>query len=238
MHDDTGREPVAVDLDAVWVGVAAEVWSTPPGRAERLATRLLHSPGLARALVTTPSLVVSWLLASVAVLAIGVLATQASHEPWVGLLAPALAGVGVAYAYGPGVDPAFELSQTMAISNRMVLLVRVLAVFGFNALLGLVASVLSADAVGLTLGWLVPMTTIAALALAVATFSRSANTGLAAGLGVWSIIVLGSAYGMDNVAAAVESGALLPVYAIATVALAGVAVYGSSGRRMGGMQWW
>ena len=46
-----------VDLDRVWLGVAAEVWRRRPGRIERSATRVLRSPGLARALLTTPSLV-------------------------------------------------------------------------------------------------------------------------------------------------------------------------------------
>ena len=43
-----------VDLDRVWANVAAEVWRRRPGRLERTAARLLRSPGLARALLTTP----------------------------------------------------------------------------------------------------------------------------------------------------------------------------------------
>ena len=52
--------PGGVDLDRVWLGVAAEVWRRRPGWLERLAGRLLRSPGLARALVTTPSLLLGW----------------------------------------------------------------------------------------------------------------------------------------------------------------------------------
>ncbi len=48
------------------------------------------------------------------------------------LLAPGVAASGIAYAYGPGIDPAWELSQSMAVGDRMVLLVRVLAVFALN----------------------------------------------------------------------------------------------------------
>ena len=57
----------------------------------------------------------------------------------------------------------------MAISDRMVLLVRALAVFGLNAALGLAASAASGAAAAVTFGWLVPMTAICALALATAT---------------------------------------------------------------------
>ena len=48
--------PDDVDLDRVWTNVAAEVWRRHPGRLERTAAKLLRSPGLARALLTTPSL--------------------------------------------------------------------------------------------------------------------------------------------------------------------------------------
>ena len=57
--------PGDVDLDRVWTSVAAEVWRRRPGPLERLAARLLRSPGLARALVTTPSLLLGWVIASV-----------------------------------------------------------------------------------------------------------------------------------------------------------------------------
>ncbi|MDQ2829628.1 MAG: hypothetical protein M3Y74_11330, partial [Chloroflexota bacterium] len=180
-----------VDLERVWLSVAATVWTRRPGIVERLAARLLGSPGLARALVTTPSLLLSWLLASAIILAIGVLVTRGTGLPWVPLLAPALAGAGIAYAYGPGIDPAFELSQSMAISDRLVLLVRALAVFGLNAVLGGIASLVTSGAAGLTFDWLLPMTMVSALALAAATSARNANVGVAAALAAWALIVLG-----------------------------------------------
>lgn len=237
-NDHPNKPPeLDIDLNKVWLGVASEVWATQPGHLERLATYLLRSPGLARALVTTPSLVLSWICASAVVLAVGILATSSTDVAWVPLLAPALAGVGIAYAYGPGVDPAFELSQTMAISDRMVLLVRVLAVFGVNAILGIVASLVSAPAVGLTLLWLLPMTTVSALGLAAATLARSANVGVAAALSGWALVVLGGAYGERNILAAVERDGLIPLYLVVTVVCVGLALYATSGERSGGVQW-
>ncbi|HEY7174186.1 MAG TPA: hypothetical protein VH442_04655, partial [Micromonosporaceae bacterium] len=162
----SGRAPVDVDLDRVWLGVAAEVWRRPVGRLERTVGRILRSPGLARALVTTPSLLVPWLIASVVVFAVGTAVTAGTGEPLVALLAPAVAAVGIAYAYGPGVDPAWELSMSMAVSDRMVLLVRALAVFVVDGAFGLVASSVSGLAVGITFDWLVPMAAVSALALA------------------------------------------------------------------------
>jgi hypothetical protein len=237
-----GRTDLDVDLGRVWTGVAATVWAEPVGPVERLAGRLLRSPGLARALVTTPSLVLSWVVASAAVLAAGVLATHGTGTPWVALLAPALAGIGVAYAYGPGVDPAFELGRTMPVSDRMILLVRCLAVCGTDAGLGLVASLVAGQALGLTLGWLLPMTAVSALALAGATLARSANVGVVAALAGWAIVILGGAARAGNLralgaAVELEPGILVPAYGLATVLGLALALWATSGRRMEGVQW-
>lgn len=226
-----GLERLDVDLERVWLGVAAQVWASPVGWIERLAGRLLGSPGLARALVTTPALLLSWIMASAAVLGVGVLVTRVAGAPMVALLAPALAGAGIAYAYGPGIDPAFELSQSMAVPDRMVLLVRAVAVCGLNAALGLVATLLAAGAVTLTFGWLLPMAAVAALALAAATLARSANVGVVIALAGWCIVVLAAAVGTGDLAAAVQQASLAPGYAAGTVICAGLALYATGSRR-------
>jgi hypothetical protein len=211
---DTG--PPDVDLGRVWLGVAAQVWRREPGRLERAAGRLLRSPGLARALVTTPSLLMGWLIATAVVLAAGLCAALATGTPYVALVAPAVAGAGIAYAYGPGIDPAWELSQSMAVSDRMVLLVRALAVFGLNAGLGLAASAASGTAAAVTFGWLVPMTAVSALALASATVARSANVGVMTGLAAWLVTVLsGRAATGQFTAALTDSVLVLPYLAVA-----------------------
>jgi hypothetical protein len=222
--------PDDVDLSRVWISVAAQVWRREPGWLERTAGRLLRSPGLARALLTTPSLLLPWLLASVAVLAAGAAATTDSGQPLVALLAPAVAAAAIAYSYGPGIDPAWELACSMAVSDRMVLLVRALAVFAVNAALGLAASAVSVvlpsgAAAAVTFGWLVPMTAVCAFALAVATVARSANAGAAAGVGAWLIIVLSGRVASGHFAAAVTDTVLfLPYLAIGAVCAA-VALY-------------
>ncbi len=214
-----------VDLGRVWAGVAAQVWRRHPGRLERLTGRLLRSPGLARALLTTPSLLLPWLIASVVVFVAGAAATAGSGRPLVALVAPAVAAVSIAYAYGPGIDPAWELSLSMAVSDRMVLLVRVLAVFAVNAALGLAASAASATAAGITFGWLVPMTAVAALALAAATLARSANAGMAAGVSGWVMTVLAGQTASGRITAAVSDSALLLPYLVFAAGCAAVVLY-------------
>jgi hypothetical protein len=216
---------VVTERTAAQPGLATVVWRRQPGQVERAAARLLHSPGLARALVTTPSLLLPWLIASAVVLAAGAAATLGTRQPWVGLLAPVVAAAGIAYAYGPGIDPAWELSRSMAVSDRLVLLVRALAVFALDAGLGLAASAASGAAVGITFGWLVPMTALCALALAVATVARSANAGVAAGVAGWSLIVLSEKAATGRFAGAVSDSALmLPYLAVAVICVA-VALY-------------
>ena len=215
--------PADVDLDRVWTGVATQGWRRDPGRVERLAGRLLRSPGLARALVATPSLLLAWIIATVVVLFAGAGATLATGTPYVALLAPAVSAAGIAYAYGPGIDPAWELSRSMAVSDRMVLLVRALAVFGLNAALGLAASALSGAAAALTFGWLIPMTAACALALAVATVTRLAIVGVAAGVAGWMIAVLSGAAASGQLTTAVTSSALILPY-LAFAACCGVVV--------------
>jgi len=187
--------PDDVDLDRVWTNVAAEVWRRHPGRLERTAAKLLRSPGLARALLTTPSLLLPWLIASTLVLAVGALAQVGANQPLVGLLAPAVAAVGIAYAYGPGIDPAWELACSCAVSDRLVLLTRSVAVFAVNAMLGLAATAVTlgtraeTHTAQLTFGWLLPMTAVCALTLAIAVAFRSAVVGAGAGVAAWLIVV-------------------------------------------------
>jgi len=220
-----GYGPADVDLDRVWTGVAAQVWLRRPGRIERLAARLLRSPGLARALVVTPSLLIGWVIATAVVLLAGMAATLGTHTPYVALFDPAVAAAGIAYAYGPGIDRAWELSQSMAVSDRMVLLARALAVFGLNAVLGLLASAASGAAVAVTFGWLVPMTAVCALALAAATLARSANVGVAAGISGWVITVLAGKAIAGQLTAAVASPSLVLPYLLFTACCGALVLY-------------
>jgi hypothetical protein len=245
--DLSGIDLSGIDLRRVWTGVAAEVWRRHPGRVERLATRLLRSPGLARALLTTPSLLLPWLISTVVVFVVGGAVTWAG-EPLVWLIAPVIAAIGIAYAYGPGVDPAWELACSTAVSDRMVLLVRSVAVFTVNAFLGLAVSVASywligpgahgatgraaAQAVAVTVAWLLPMTAVCAFTLAVAVATRSANTGAVAGVVAWctTVLVTRAITSGELTAAVTNSVTYLPYLAVAACAAA-VIGYGTRTQR-------
>ena len=235
--NDPGRLPPAldspdgVDLDRVWAGVAAQVWRRHPGWTERTAARLLRSPGLARALVTTPSLLMPWLISTVVAFGVGALVSIGPGQPLVWLIAPGVAAVGIAFAYGPGTDPAWELSLSCAVPDRMVLFARGAAVFAVNAALGLLASTVSGAAAALTFGWLVPMTAVSALALAVSVTARSASVGAGAGVAAWTITVLASQTASGQAtAAATNMHVYLPYLAVA-VCCAAVVGYATRPQR-------
>jgi hypothetical protein len=214
-----------IDLDRVWTGVAAEVWRRHPGWPERIAARLLRSPGLARALLTTPSLLLPWLIATAVIFGTGAAIQAGSGTPLAWLLAPAVAAVGIAYAYGPGLDPAWELVVSSAVSNRMIVLTRAVAVFAVNAAFGLMASALSAGAARLTFAWLIPMAAICALTLAVAVAIGNAAAGAAAGVVAWGVIVLVKTTGGGGYGGAVTDSALYLPYLAAAACCAAVVFY-------------
>lgn len=231
---DNSKES-GVDLGRVWTAVAAQVWRRRPGPVERVAARLLRSAALARALVITPSLLLPWLISTAVVFGLGGVVNVAGGKPLTWLLAPGLAAIGIAYAYGPGVDPAWELACSMPVSDRMVLLVRAVAVFAVNALLGIAASLAtysaavsrlapehaSSAAATITVGWLLPMTAVCAVALAVAVAARSANAGAGAGVAAWAATVLGSGAFTGQFSSAVtNTSAYLPYLAVAACAVA------------------
>lgn len=214
------------DLAAVWANVAASVWPDRRGWFERAAGTLLRSPALARSLVTTPSLVLPWLLASSSVLVIGMVVSIYVRTPLVALFAPALAGVAIAFAYGPGTDPAAEIAATLPVSDRVVLLVRSIAVFGSHAAMGVLAGLVVPAATGITWLWLVPMTAVCALSLAATTLSGSAAVGTTIGLAAWSTTLLGSdlTTGIGITAAIVAHPLTLAYVAVAVLSAAVVLI--------------
>lgn len=171
------------------------------------------------------------LVSTVVVLGAGALVRLGPGQPAVWLLAPAIAAVGIAYAYGPGIDPAWELGYSMPVSERMVLLARAVTVFAVNAALGLAASAASGAAASLTFGWLLPMTAICGLTLAVAVAARSANVGAATGLAAWVITVLANRTASGQLTATVTNAETYLPYLAAAACAAAVIAYATRPQR-------
>ncbi len=108
------------------------------------------------------------------------------------LLAPVVAAMGIATLYSP-TDGVWELERTTAVPPRLLLLARLLLVFGFDlalAVLGSLALALFTPQAGLWLlvsTWLAPMTFLAALAFLITVIAGAVEMGMLVSLGLWTL---------------------------------------------------
>lgn len=134
--------------------------------------------------------------ASTLVFALGVLVTLMTTAPEHGALpfvlaAPVVAAVGIAFIYGPAVDPALEIELAVPTPPRLILLARLALVFGFDLALGLAASALLAlirpgiSLWPLVAAWLAPMAFLSALSLLLSVLTADPGAGALVSLGLW-----------------------------------------------------
>lgn len=139
-------------------------------------------------------------MATFLVMVLGMLVTLTTYQatasgdtlPFV-MFAPLIAALGVAFLYGEDVEQAFELEFATPTSPRLLLLARMTLVFGFNLLLGLLASVVMAvthtdvSLWPLIASWLAPMAFLSMLAFLLSVLAREPLLGAIVALGVWAV---------------------------------------------------
>jgi hypothetical protein len=164
------------------------------GVVERLLVRLGVADHTARLLAATPALRGSWLLAVAATLAFAVVAAWVTRGPDAALgflcVAPLLPLAGIAVAYGPGIDPTYEIGLAAPLRSFRLLLLRAATVLGASALLAAAAS-LTLPRVGWgAAGWLLPSLGLTAVSLALATTVEPLRAiGVTAGAWVVAVAV-------------------------------------------------
>ena len=110
------------------------------------------------------------------------------------LAAPIVAAAGIALIYGPENDPASELECATPISPALILLARLVLVYGYNLALALATSVLLWLLPGqvalwpLILSWLAPMLFLSALGLALSVF-WSSQAAIIVAFSAWGLHV-------------------------------------------------
>ncbi|MEU4148215.1 zf-HC2 domain-containing protein [Streptomyces parvulus] len=147
-------------LDAGWERLDAELDAPRPGWFEGLLVRCGVGDGTARLLAATPVLRRSWFGAVAAVLVTTFLvafSAGAVERPALFLaLAPLLPLAGVAVAYGPVLDPTYEMAVVAPVHGFRLLMIRTVAVLVVALGVNGVAS-LAMPGYGLTaLAWLLP----------------------------------------------------------------------------------
>ncbi|WP_249998968.1 hypothetical protein [Actinoplanes sp. M2I2] len=152
-----------------WERLEDELHAPQPGRVERALGRAGMSEHTARLLMATRTLSRPWLLSAAVMLLLTVLVAQASESSSMPLLflavAPLLPLLGVAFSFGPGVDPTYELTLVAPISTFRLLLLRTAAVTATTTALSLVATVAVPGAGLVAIGWLLPSLALITLSL-------------------------------------------------------------------------
>ena len=211
-------------LDRVWAELEELVDAPIPGVVERLLLRLGVSDHLARLLAATPSLTVSWLVAVAAALAF---AAAGAHWSERGVLlflalAPLLPLAGVGAAYGPGLDPTYEIGVAAPIRSFRLLLVRSTAVLVTTTALAALAALALPGFDWRVAAWLLPALGLTVASLALLTYvSPLAAFGSLAFL--WIALVTMSAVAADDNFAAFRAPAqtaFLVLTAVAAVVVA------------------
>jgi hypothetical protein len=209
-------------LDAVWSDVVDRIDRPRVGVAERVLVALGVAPHLARLLAATPALTGSWVAAVAGVLLFGVLAAHLAEGGVSAFLAlaPLIPLAGIATAYGPGVDPAYEVAAAAPMPSIRLLLLRALAVLASSCALVGVAS-LALPVGWAAAAWLLPALALSlgALALGSVVDPLRASVGVAA---AWATGVLAVTLGPGSADVLLTPGAQLAAGGLA--AIAGVAV--------------
>ena len=163
------------ELEALWTDVIDAVDRPRPVLVERFLGWVGVRTHVARLLAATPSLRLSWLAGLVFTLAAAVVisfgASERGDMPVVFLvIAPLIPLLGIAAAYGPGVDPAFEVSRATVYPSVRLFLYRSLAVLVTSIALTMVASVFVPLGGWDAALWLLPALAATAATLALSTW--------------------------------------------------------------------
>lgn len=161
-------------LDTLWASIADAADAPRVGPVERLLILLRVSPSTARLLSATPSLQLSWFAGVAISLALAVVTAHSAADTdvamfWFLLAAPLLPIGGVAFAFGPAVEPAYEIGVATPMHGFRLLLVRTTAVL--VATLGLLAAASVALPAGgwRAAAWLVPALALTTITLVLST---------------------------------------------------------------------
>lgn len=203
-HVDTAR------LDTVWSEVLERVEQPPRPLLERMLCAVGMGEPTARLVASAPSLRGAWVAGMTVVLALALLAAYVDpHGVAVYLaLTPLLPMAGVALAYGPAADPAFEIASATPYSQVRLLALRTAFVVSTTMVPATVAGLLLPGSPLIAVAWLVP-----ALALTVGTVALSTRVAphvAAAGLAVlWLGVSLRALTPRHDPLLAVSPGVLL-----------------------------
>ncbi len=182
-------------LAATWQAMEHVLDAPRRGPVERLLLGLGISEHLARLLACTPALRLSWLGATSLALAFAVLASHAGHGDgrmlMFLLVAPLLPLAGVAVAFAPGIDPAYEMALAAPMASFRLLLARSAAVLASTTVMAGAAALALPDVGWPVAAWILPALGLSATSLALSSFAPPLPAASAVAA-LWVLGVLGS----------------------------------------------
>ncbi len=182
-----------VDQRAVWDAVLERVDQPRRSITERLLGALHVRADTAKLLATTPALRLAWLTAVVFVAILASVAARIEGDgPWLLLvIAPLLPLAGVATAYGPTMDPTYEIGVAAPTSGLRLVLLRTLAVIATTTPPLAIAALVTPAGGWAAFGWVLPSLALVAMTLALSTVTSPERAAAIVGSG-WlvSLIVL------------------------------------------------
>lgn len=205
-------------LQLVWSRIREQAQSPAPSLVERLLTRLGVPEPDALLVAAAPSLRASWLFGLAVTL--GFVGLGAAYGGSRGLtffllVAPLVPVAGVAFAYGPDVDPSYEVGVAVPYSAARLLLLRTVAVLLTSLPLVLAAALMVPALSWTEVTWLLPALAFTAVLLAGSTWIRPASAAVALGI-AWAAAV--GAASLDRDPYAVLTPSALLVYALTGIA--------------------
>jgi len=173
-------------LDANWRAITAELDAPARRKLERVLLILRMPEPIARTLVATPALRRAWFVATGVALLFGLGAADTS-KPGASLLmllalAPMVPVVGVTLAYGPGSDPAHEVTVATPMSGLRLVLLRSAAVVACSIGAAGIATLLLRDKTWMSIAWLIPSLALPAVCLALSTYVAPRRAAVIVGL--------------------------------------------------------
>ncbi|CAN5650988.1 hypothetical protein BH24ACT26_BH24ACT26_06820 [soil metagenome] len=158
-------------LQAMWTEIHDVVVNPHSGVIERLLLRIGVKDHVARLVAATPSLRLSWLAAVALTLSFAIISAHVNARGFLLFLivAPMLPLAGVAVAYGPGVDPTYEIGLAAPIRSFHLLLIRASAVLTSSSSIALVAALALPQRNWAVVAWLLPSLGLTVTSLALST---------------------------------------------------------------------
>jgi len=190
-------------LDGVWERVVVAVEEPKRSAAERVLRRVGVPEHVARLVAATPSLSGAWVVAVALCLVFAVVAANAGSWGSTAFLAlaPLLPVAGIAVAYGPWLDPIYELSLAAPMSNFTLLLLRASATLATTVVLAGAAALALPGPWWVAAAWLLPAFALTLATLALGSYVRQAVAASMVGLAWIAVVAPTPALAADRLAA-------------------------------------